>query len=55
MLVELEELVEKQDSLVCEGYLTWFRVTSTSYDRCLARCVVDDAKWSLSDERHIFR
>lgn len=53
MFVELEELIEKEDSFMSEGYLPWSRISAPTDDRCLACRVVDDTKWSLSYDRHI--
>lgn len=53
MFVELEKFVEKEDSLMSEGDLSWPRVSSTTDDRCFTRGMVDDTKWPLSDNRHI--
>ncbi len=55
MLVELEELIEEEYPSVCQRDLSWSRVSTTTDDGCFARCVVDDAKWSLADDRSISR
>jgi hypothetical protein len=53
MFVELEELIEKEDSLMSERYLSWSRISAPTDDRCLACCVMDDTKWAFSYDRHI--
>lgn len=54
-LIEFEELVKKEYSLMSERYLSWFRISSSSDDRSLTRGMVYDTKRSLSDDGHLLR
>lgn len=53
--IEFEKFIKKEYSLMCEWYLSWSCISSSSDDRCFTRCMVDDTKWSLSDHGDIFR
>ena len=54
MFFEFEQFIEKEDSSMCERYLPWSRITSSSYHARLARGVMNNAKRSIEDEGRIF-